>query len=54
MQVQILVHIRPADTPDKPCFEFFECETGTGIRELKEKVRPLAMDCISYSRKSMR
>ncbi|CAK0738867.1 hypothetical protein CVIRNUC_001104 [Coccomyxa viridis] len=41
MTVQIMVHIRPADRPGKRCFEIFDCEMDTGIRELKQMIENL-------------
>lgn len=36
-QVQILVHVRPADRPGAPHFELLECEQETSIAEVKAK-----------------
>ena len=38
MQVQILVHVRPADSRAQQHFELVPCECVTTIRELKEQV----------------
>ncbi len=37
-QVQVLVHIRPADRAGKSHFELLEVETHTGILQLKQQV----------------
>ena len=37
LQVQILVHVRPADRPGAPHFELLECQKDTRIAEIKAK-----------------
>ena len=37
--VQILVHVRPADSWQKKHFELLDCNTHTLIAEIKKQVR---------------
>lgn len=37
-QVQILVHVCPADRPGDKFYELLECSIDTSIREVKQKV----------------
>ena len=37
--VQILVHVRPADSWQKKHFELLDCDTHTLIAEIKKQVR---------------
>jgi hypothetical protein len=38
LQVQVLIHVRPADRPGEKCYELVDCGIDTSIKELKQKV----------------
>lgn len=37
--MQVLVHVRPADTHQNRHYELLSCKTSTSIKEVKEQVR---------------
>ncbi len=45
-QVQILIHVRPADVAAEKCYELVDCTIDTTIRDVKQKVS----SAIEYNR----
>ncbi len=49
LQVQILVHVRPADVGSERCYELLECAIDTRVGDIKRMIEELGAADGRYS-----